>query len=293
MSASIEGSPERARFDSDRTIIWLASYPKSGNTWLRALLTACLNGGESPDLDHLVGGPLAFERQLLDDHAGISSAEYSFDELVAFQVGFHRELARAREAPFFIKTHSAFVIDPQGERLFPADASAGAICLVRDPVDIAPSYAHHLHCSLDEAIGKLAESGRLVDQWDERASSNVPQKAGSWSENVSSWLEQREVPILAVRYEDMLENTTHQLRRICDFVGIDAKPDLLDRAVEACSFDRLRQREADSGFVEKPSEGQAFFRKGQRGSGHCELTISQVQSIRRAHEGVMRELGYA
>jgi hypothetical protein len=83
------------------------------------------------------------------------------------------------------------------------------------------------------------------------------------------------------------------LRRVCEFSGLTVEPDVLERAVAACSFGRLREREQRFGFREKPRGGNAFFRRGRSGAGHRELTSEQVESIRRAHGPVMRQLGYA
>ena len=279
---------QRAAFDPGRTIVWLASYPKSGNTWLRALLTALIEAPQALDLDYLLGTPDAYDRHALDDHAGIDSSEFSLAELRPYLAGFVRELAADARPPRFIKTHSGY-----GDgTLFPADASAGAICVVRHPQDVAPSLAHHENSTLDAAIARMADPAALIDHTPGRGSSVVAQELGSWSGNVAGWLEQQEIPLLLVRYEDLLDDAVCQLGRIAAFLGLGTTPALLQAAVDACAIERLREAERRSGFAEAPRADRSFFRHGRTGSGKAALTPAQRQSISRTHGSLARQLGY-
>ncbi|GAA0283299.1 sulfotransferase domain-containing protein [Alteraurantiacibacter aestuarii] len=293
MTAGPQTPDARAHFAPGQSIVWLASYPKSGNTWLRALLTAYLYPEQKFDLNRLVGRPVAFERQVLDDHAAINSAEYTPEELLPFQAMLHRELGRTLPAPSFIKVHSEYICSADGSALFPAMASAGAVCITRHPFDVAPSFAHHLGCSLDEAIAIMADDDALLDHREDGGSSNVPQRLGSWSGHAHSWLSQSEIPVLHMRYEDLLDDTAGQFSRLLGFCGISPNPAQLAHAVESTRFGRLQRLEAEGGFSEKPSAGRAFFRQGRSRSGQTGLTSRQTQEIRNSHESMMGRLGYS
>lgn len=283
----------QAQYSPGRSIIWLASYPKSGSTWLRALLTACLCPDEPLDLNQLVGASVVFERAALDDHAAIDSAHHSVDELLAYQSDYHCAIARDLQGPVFIKTHSAFRSTPDGIDLFPREASAGAIVIVRNPLDIVGSYAHHEGKPADAIIARMAASDACQDAWDDRISKALPQRIGDWSGNVASWLDQRAMPVCLVRYEDMVADTQAALVRVLEFSGIGQSEEAVQRAVEACRFAQLSAAEARGGFVEKPSQMRRFFRTGEAGRGIRELDARQAATILSDHRAVMERLGYA
>lgn len=282
----------QAEFAQGRTIIWLASYPKSGSTWLRALLTACLCPDDALDLNRLLGGPVVFERALLDDHAAIDSAHRSIDELLPYQSLFHQAFASAHDGPIFVKTHSAFRSAASGVALFPREASAGAIVIVRNPLDIVASYAHHEGKPTDAIVRRMADAEATQDAWQDRASKALPQRIGGWSGNVASWIDQAALPVCLVRYEDMLADTYGALERVLRFCGLAIDPSVVRRAVEICAFARLADAETRAGFVEKPSQSRPFFRAGGAGSGMRELTGSQAADVIAGHGPTMERLGY-
>ena len=282
-----------AVFGEGRTIIWLASYLKSGNTWLRSLLTAYLGGPDQFDLNAMVGGQAAFLREALDDHAGITSANCSADELVPYQADFFRTIGAQAAAPCFIKTHSAYRKSASGTSLFPAEASAGVIHIARHPADIVPSYAHHEGRDFDHIIERMADPGAAMDLWPGRSSMMVPQIVSSWSENVSSWTQQREIPLLLLRYEDLQADASAAFSKVLRFCGIEADPARVAAAVARCRLDRLRQDEAGSGFSEKPSPLRDFFRSGRVGDGQRQLSRDQMAKVTRDHAAMMKQLHYA
>lgn len=282
-----------ADFQDDRSIVWLASYPKSGNTWLRSLLTAYCYPDEQFDINALIGQQDPFDRQMLDDHAGITSADMTEEELIPYQAQLHRHLAREAQAPYFVKTHSAYRISPNGIPLFPAEASAGAIYIVRDPVDVVPSFAHHEDRGLDWAITQMANPDAGMDKSLGRASLMLPQTMYSWSGNVRSWLDQTAIPVHLLRYEDLHADPAEYFARVLRFCAIDVDTPRLYRAIDRCRIDRLQRDEADTGFTERPSPRRQFFRGGRIGDGQQALSIEQTNELREEHSQIIQELGYS
>lgn len=282
----------QAEFGPGRSIVWLASYPKSGNTWLRALLTACLCPDEPLDLNNLLGGPTVLERALLDDHAAIDSAHHSLDELLPYQSQFHRAFADAHDGCVFVKTHSTFRTSADGVALFPREASAGAIVIARNPLDIVASYAHHENKSVDAIVQRMADADATQDAWEDRVSKALPQRISDWSGNVASWLDQKAMPVCLLRYEDMLTDTQGALDRVLRFCGLSVDRNAIRHAVEICAFTRLANAEAQRGFVEKPSQSLSFFRVGAAGRGARELSARQAVAISADHGPTMKRLGY-
>lgn len=281
-----------ANFAGDRKFVWLASYPKSGNTWLRSLLSAYLLDEEDFNLNALLGDQDPFDRQTLDDHAGISSADFLREELLPYQAQLHCDLARASKDWRLFKTHSTFARTGDGALLFPSDASAGAIVIVRNPIDIVPSYAHHEGKDCDWVIKHMRDEAAGTDSWTNRSTAMVPQLLSSWSNNVRSWLQQDAVPVLLIRYEDMHSQPDAELIRALRFCAIDVDDRLVSKAIARCNFDRLSTDEKVSGFSERPSSQRAFFRSGKVGDGTTALTRQQIGEILRDHSAVMELAGY-
>ncbi|GAA4644399.1 sulfotransferase domain-containing protein [Pontixanthobacter gangjinensis] len=281
-----------ARFGDGRSIIWLASYPKSGNTWLRSLLTAYCYPDDEFDINALIGQQDPFDRQLLDDHAGISSAEMSDRELIPYQAQLHRHLAQHAQPPYFIKTHSACRVSHDGTHLFPAEASAGAIYIVRDPVDVVPSLAHHEGRDFDWTIARMADAEAGLDIWPNKGGLMVPQFMSSWSVNAQSWLDQNQIPVHLLRYEDLHGDTERHFADVLRFCAIEIDQSRLLAAVERCRIDRLQSDETKSGFNERPSSERPFFRGGRIGDGHKKLSKEQKIEVREQHASAIEELGY-
>ena len=272
-------------------IVWLASYPKSGNTWLRAFLTSYQRADhEAFSINGLVG-PSAASRLLFDAYLGCSSSDMTAAEILAVRPRFHALLGRELTRPAFVKVHDAYIRASQAAAVFPRTATAGAVYLVRNPLDVAVSLAHHDDTSVDTAITKMNHAATLAPQVTS-LSVQIPQPLLTWSAHVTSWLRDAEFPVHAARYEDLLADPAAGFGGIVRFCGLEWDPARLARAVEETAFHRLRDQEARSGFDGKPPGAASFFRAGVAGAWRTVLQPAQVQSLVSAHEPVMDLWGY-
>ncbi|HVU23800.1 MAG TPA: sulfotransferase domain-containing protein, partial [Opitutus sp.] len=124
-------------------IVWLASYPKSGNTWFRTFLTNFLRDGDAPAaINELAGGPIASARIHFDEAVGYDSGEMTYDEIDALRPDVYRQWAREAQQTPFCKIHDAYTFLPDGRPLSPPDATECALYFVRNPLDVAVSFAH-------------------------------------------------------------------------------------------------------------------------------------------------------
>ena len=115
-------------------IIWLASYPKSGNTWLRAVLSNYRDDGEEPaDINELGGGPIASARSPFDDAVGVEASDLTEAEIERYRPRIYRQMAESSQETLFLKVHDAYAYTADGLPLMPKEATAGVIYIVRDP----------------------------------------------------------------------------------------------------------------------------------------------------------------
>jgi hypothetical protein len=274
-------------------IVWLTSYPKSGNTWMRAMLTALLQASETPpDLNNLIGATEFTERQFLDDLCGVNSADLPRDRLQSYIRAMRMTSSGLVSEPTFVKVHDRFDTTSDGLALFPAEASRAAVCIVRHPFDVAVSLAAHNSSDLDSAIELMGDSSYSMHSAKGRGSEFLPVAIGTWSGHVLSWLDQTEVPLLLVRYEDMLGNPAKELGKVAGIAGIKADQSALKAAAESCSFGHLRDAEEREGFSEKPDGINRFFRSGRSGTGSERLTDDQRAAVLRIAQQTMERLGY-
>lgn len=273
-------------------IFWLASYPKSGNTWLRALLTNYWRDGEQPaDINELDARSIAVDRYYFDETLGIQSSDMRPDEIEFYRPQFYREIADGRD-PVFIKVHDAYTRNLEGEPLFPMDISASVIYIIRNPLDITISYAHHADKSVDEMIKLMASDMHGFNLTADKIYTTLPSKLLSWSHHVSSWVNEADLNIHIVRYEDMLDNPVSAFSNILLFIGLELDAARIQKAINFSNFESLKTQENNYGFAEKQPSAHSFFHKGTSGSWRESLSTNQVASIVKNHRQIMGQFGY-
>ena len=289
-----------------RRRFWLASYPKSGNTWFRLLL-ANLRADQPADINRLPTEPaLASARAPFDRVTLVASGLLTPHECDLIRPAAYRAMARIDdpeedEGPagvddtIFVKTHDGWTRNAAGEAMLGgANAAAGAILIVRDPRDIVASLAHHSGSPHDAAIEFMADpAARFADQLDCQPS-QLRQIVTDWSGFQAGWLNQRDTPVHLIRYEDLQADAAGELARALAFVGVVARAAECDRAAEFARFERLQEQEMRMGFGEapRPQLGSRFFRRGAIGGWRHELTPYQAARIETAHSAMMTRLGY-
>lgn len=272
-------------------MVWLASYPKCGNTWLRSFLAAYGNVDAQVDLNAMES-TIAASRLRLDEALGIETADLLPHEIRELLPIGLREWARTAGTPRFVKVHDACGVTRDGLSLFPQDVTQGVIHLVRDPRDIAVSLHHHRGSTLDATIQRINNQQEWVAKGQRGIGAQVPQYLGDWTTHTRSWLAS---PLrrLTLRYEDMLDTPIDCFRQVVEFCGMPLDEAHLAQAVSTTSFASLKAKEAAAGFRERPADASApFFREGRAGGWKDVLSAAQVDAIITAHGDMMRHFGY-
>ncbi|MBT5434021.1 MAG: sulfotransferase domain-containing protein [Rhodospirillaceae bacterium] len=272
-------------------IVWLASYPKSGNTWMRALLHNLFRNPDRPlPLNELGGGQLTTAEAALHWYQGLDPrplAEIPQEELDALRLRVHAAIAASLPGNIFCKIHGA-IFELRGTMTVNLDVSAGAIYIVRNPLDVVLSYADFQGISVDVATKGLGARNFELP----RDSDNVSEPLGSWSQNVESWTGQPSPALHVVRYEDLIAKPVAAFGKVAKFLGIDAPRPRLERAVRFSSFKVLRGQEDRSGFAERSPAQERFFRSGRAGGWRDALSDEQVTAIVSDHREQMVRFNY-
>ena len=278
-----------------RGIVWLASYPKSGNTWMRVYLyhlMRLMNGQPRTDNDlHALDKASTYEARLtglFEQLLGKPLANASRYEVARIRPQVHAAIVQRTGSVSLIKTHAA--LGQLGN--LPTHnlaISAGTIYIVRDPRDIAISLAAHNGATVDAAITDM-ETPSYGTQNSQDAAFEV---WGSWSENALSWTDKPHAAVLVVRYEDMLADPTPTFTAVAHHLRQKPTQEQIAEAIALSSFKELRDAEIAAGdFRERSERADRFFREGRAGEWREKLSPEQVRRIEDAHHDTMAKFGY-
>jgi len=273
-------------------IVWLASYPKSGNTWLRAFLANLIANRAiplTPDELRDYGDAEALAGRYTE-LAGRSNLDLRPDELAALRMDVHALIAQRANGTRLVKTHN-FCGSLDGHPLVNWQVTAGAIYVIRNPLDVAVSMTHHFGLTQDQAIERLRDD-RVASENDE---SFVSDFIGSWSTHVKSWAdaaERLQGKVVVLRYEDLLEKPAKYFAKAAKLIGLGQDKARIERAVRHASFQALSSLEQKHGFVEAVDEKTRFFFKGRANQWREALSREQVQRIVADHREQMQRFKY-
>jgi aryl sulfotransferase len=277
-----------------RRFVWLASYPRSGNTWMRMALASLRDGGAEVTINGFQRSDevIASHRDLFDDAMGIDSADLTEAETLAARPAVYTATAPLLRDATIWKVHEACIDAAPGRPLFPPEVTLAAIHVVRDPRDVAVSFADFAAIPVDEAVERMANPGNALSRARNRGINLLPQPLLDWSGHAASWLDRPTFAVTTIRYEDMLAEPETQFRRAATAAGIACNAETLRRAVAATRFTVLRDQEDRLGFKEKMHRQLRFFRRGVSGGWRHVLTPRQSARIESDHRAMMTRLGY-
>jgi hypothetical protein len=275
-------------------IVWLASYPKSGNTWLRAFLYHLYRvrrglpreDGEINNIERVTQAEAkfvsTFERLL-----GKPLAEATQDEVMRVRPDVQAAIVAQSKGIALLKTHNLLGLY-RGVPTISQAVSAGAVYMVRDPRDVAVSLKDHIGQSQDFAIDLL----NRPDVYALGTATIAGELWGSWSQHVESWTSGADDSLLVIRYEDMLTDPTQAFSAITAHLRQPCRPDQLAEAISASSFGELAKQEEKHGFIGRAPDADRFFVAGKSGRWRDKLSAAQADAIVKAHGPTMARFGY-
>ncbi len=273
-------------------IVWLASYPRSGNTWLRLFLHSLLEvmAGRPDDAVQIseIGKYSTWEADARNFAPFVDAPDKveNLHAVIRARPKVQAAMLARQGRSFFAKTH-LLLATLDGTPTINPDVTKGAVYIVRDPRDVACSFAAHVGAPLDEIIERMAMANYA------EPNSGAYEVMGSWSRNVETWTDPPRDFIHVVRYRDLVARPMETFAAIARHVSLAPSPEQLERAIRLSSFDRLRGQEVALG-LRGASERSTdyFFRRGKVGTWRDELTSAQADRIVRDHREQMVRFGY-
>lgn len=270
-------------------IVWLASYPESGAYWVSMFLANLISDSKGPcntkERDAIV--PAENSTKLYQPFFKQPLTEVPMVKLALMRPKIHLELAKRANDFLFLRTHNAIVRHCDRLTITP-EATAAAIYLVRNPLDIAATYGATKGRPIDRTISHMAKPGRVLG----KSSNRTYEFVGSWSENVESWTTRIGGRFLCLKFEDLLENPFMQFSQMVDFLGMKVTPEQIANASENSINGILEEYKKAGVRMARHLTPLELLRSGAALRGKRLLTTQQIATIAATHHVQMRRFGY-
>ena len=281
-------------------IVWLASYPKSGNTLVRSMLAAYFFSNDGVYNFDLIKNIKQFPVNALFQRFGIDvqDEEEVIKNYIKVQESFNK-----KNSVQFLKTHS-YLFNINNHAFTDLKNSLGVIYIVRDPRNIVSSLANHIGSSSEKSADILINSFKFGNIFSEEVAEQTRLYLGTWSGNYNSWKSfDKNGRYLLIKYEDLINDRDFVFRKILKFIyklqgakfHIDQKK--FQNSIETTSFDRMKSLEKAKGFFEAKTHERTgkkipFFNLGPKNDWKKMLDEKIRKKIEEAFKKEMTELGY-
>ena len=279
-------------------IIWLASYPKSGNTWLRSLLASYYFSKDG-----------SFDFKLLDNIDQFPSTQFFRDKKDTFSAPedtsnlwlSEQEKINQDNKIRFLKTHNALCKINSNSFTNEKNTLAG-IYIIRDPRNIVTSLANHYQVDVNKAFDFMKDEKKaLIEKVNERYLGFVP--ILSWALHQESWIKCTKFPILTIRYEDLQLQTFQTFIKVIKFINkLSNLENLIDetkakQSISSCEFEKLKKLENKNGFSEamvdkKTKKKISFFNLGRENDYKRLLQTNLIDEMSSLYNQQIKKFNY-
>jgi len=280
-------------------IFWIASYPKSGNTWLRSLL-ASYYFSKNGEFDQLL---LKNIRQFPEEQffKGFNYNPKEVTDTSRFWIPAQEKINLDHKIKFF-KTHNILGAI-NGSNFTNKKNTLGAIYIVRDPRNVITSLKNHYDYDYNGALNFILNEKKFIFESDQADDFSNFQFISSWEKNYLTWKSQNLFPLKIIKYEDLLNETFFIVREIIEFINktcnIKTKFDKLKakNSIQTTNFSVLKNMEKKHGFIEavmdkKKSNKIPFFHLGADNNWQKILSQDYQNKLNASFKVGMKELGY-
>ena len=285
-------------------IIWLASYPKSGNTWLRFFIISLLMGRKTNlNLNHLKAIGAYPEKS---QFKGLLTNVLDLDQVAENWISSQNHINQQNDSLRFLKTHNIFG-KFKNHPFTDGKNTLAAIHIVRDPRNVITSIKNHFNmANYKDAKKFLFKNGQVLtlsenekEKFINRDKHSLPQIIGSWKTHYLSWKSMKKNYLL-IKYENLIKKPEDEFTKVASFLGKlfknNFRKEVIDDAIKLSSFDKLEKMEQEYGFIESATNQngtkQKFFYLGAKNDWRKLLNKKLIEEINIEFENEMKELGY-
>ena len=277
-------------------IIWLASYPKSGNTWVRHFLASLIYSDQGKTGFDKLGYILQYPKK--DQFEDLVNDVGDFNEIKQNWIKSQNIINSDNKVKIF-KTHH--VLCSLDKHNFTNEKNTlGAIYIVRDPRNVISSILYHFNLSsTEEALDFIQEEKKFIGNVKNKVNYPLHTLIGSWKTNYNSWKTINK-NFLLIKYEDLILNPNTEFKKIADYIAnilnLKFSKEQIKKSINESSFENLKNLEEKNGFIESvnnlENKKKNFFNLGPKNNWENILNEKYVDKIVASFSNEMKELGY-
>ncbi len=233
-------------------IFWIASYPKSGNTWIRAIISSYYYSKDGIFSENLIKNIGQFPEKI--HFRGFNYKKDNVVDTTKYWIKAQERINKDKKIKFF-KTHNC-LSSINNHNFTNRENTIAAIYIVRDPRNLITSLKNHYELNYDQALNFMTSENKFIYDYREKNDYSDFQFISSWERNLISWKSQDMFPVKIIRYEDLLDKTYFISESLINFInkvsnnkkGINRQK--LKNSINSTSFKKLKNYENKYGFSE-------------------------------------------
>ena len=280
-------------------IFWIASYPKSGNTWLRTLISAYYYSKDGIYEENLIKNIGQFpEKKHFQDFDYLSQVVI---DTTRFWLKAQERINQDKKLRFF-KTHNVFGAI-NGRKFTNKENSIGCIYIVRDPRNVITSLKNHYELDYPDALSWMLNPKKFIHDYENLREYGDFQFISSWENNYKSWKSQNELPVKIIKYEDLMDKTYVVFTEVIEFINKTTKRTekinklKIKNSINSTSFHKLKANEKKFGFSEsvkskKDNKQIPFFFLGPDNDWNKILDDELKNKLNKVFDKNLKEFSY-
>jgi len=276
-------------------IIWLASYPKSGNTWVRIFLNSLFSKVNETNINEIKITQFPQRKDL----EGFTNNIDDLQEFVKYTLTSQIRINLDNKIKIF-KTHNAYW--KTGDNFFTdTDNTLGCIYIVRDPRNVITSIKNHFNKkNINKALDFLKDERKVIGALNKpELEADIPTVISSWKNHYNSW-KKLKTNYLLIKYENLLSRPEEEFLKITNFLekiaNLKFEKNSISKSVANSDFKILKKQEENIGFIEAQKDERGnpikFFNLGPENNWKILLDAKIIKEIENSFESEMIELGY-